>query len=81
MCVIARPRQLADPRNDELNVNNLRKSCILQELRTCHCETPPVGGARQSRMLKKQYAIYIMTNKYNTVFYTGVTNNLIKRVF
>jgi putative endonuclease len=22
-----------------------------------------------------------MTNKYNTVFYTGVTNNLVKRIF
>ncbi len=32
-------------------------------------------------MNQKQYYIYIMTNKINTVFYTGVTNNLIKRVF
>ncbi|MGB1207244.1 MAG: GIY-YIG nuclease family protein [Chitinophagales bacterium] len=27
-----------------------------------------------------QYYIYIMTNRFNTVVYTGVTNNLQKRV-
>jgi putative endonuclease len=27
------------------------------------------------------YFVYIMTNKYNTVFYTGVTNNLKRRVY
>ena len=27
------------------------------------------------------YYIYIITNKYNTVIYTGVTNNLERRVF
>jgi len=29
----------------------------------------------------KQYFIYIATNKTNTVLYTGVTNNLIRRGF
>ena len=28
----------------------------------------------------RQYYVYIMTNKADTVFYTGVTNNLLKRV-
>ena len=28
----------------------------------------------------KQYFIYIITNKYNNVLYTGVTNNLLRRV-
>ena len=28
----------------------------------------------------KQYCVYIMTNAYNTVFYTGVSNNLQRRV-
>lgn len=31
--------------------------------------------------MSKQYFIYIMTNKNNTVLYTGVTNNLQKRVY
>jgi putative endonuclease len=29
----------------------------------------------------KQYYIYILTNDYNTVLYTGVTNDLKRRVF
>ncbi len=28
-----------------------------------------------------QYYVYIMTNKYNTVLYTGVTNDLKKRIW
>ena len=28
----------------------------------------------------KAYFVYIMTNKWNTVLYTGVTNNIIRRV-
>lgn len=30
--------------------------------------------------MKEQYFIYIMTNRNNTVLYTGVTNNLERRV-
>ena len=29
--------------------------------------------------MKKQYYVYIMTNKRNTVLYTGVTNDLKRR--
>jgi putative endonuclease len=29
----------------------------------------------------KQYCVYIMTNSHNTVLYTGVTNNLARRVY
>ena len=31
--------------------------------------------------MSKQYYVYIMTNKNNTVLYTGVTNNLEKRAY
>ncbi|NVM25158.1 MAG: GIY-YIG nuclease family protein, partial [Desulfobacterales bacterium] len=31
--------------------------------------------------MNRQYYVYIMTNKHNTVLYTGVTNNLKKRVY
>jgi putative endonuclease len=30
--------------------------------------------------IDRQYCVYIMTNTYNTVLYTGVTNNLQRRV-
>jgi len=30
--------------------------------------------------MNKQYYVYVMTNKYNTVLYTGVTNDLKRRV-
>ncbi len=32
-------------------------------------------------MKKHEYAIYIMTNKSNTVFYVGVTSDLLGRVY
>jgi len=32
-------------------------------------------------IMSKQYCVYIMTNKKNTVLYTGVTNELRKRVY
>jgi len=32
-------------------------------------------------MLKKEYCVYIMTNKNHTTLYTGVTNNLTRRVY
>jgi len=31
--------------------------------------------------MKKQYYVYIMTNKGNTTLYTGVTNDLMKRAY
>ena len=31
--------------------------------------------------MSKQYYVYIMTNRYNTVLYTGVTNDLMRRAY
>ena len=31
--------------------------------------------------MNQRYYVYIMTNKHNTVLYTGVTNNLRRRVW
>ena len=31
--------------------------------------------------MDKQYYVYILTNKRHTVLYTGVTNDLVRRVF
>lgn len=31
--------------------------------------------------MKKQYYVYIATNKSDQVLYTGITSNLIKRIF
>jgi putative endonuclease len=35
----------------------------------------------KGNLVSKQYYIYIMTNKCNTVVYTGVTNDLRRRVY
>ena len=32
-------------------------------------------------MTKKQYFIYILTNKTNTTVYIGITNNLVRRIY
>jgi len=31
--------------------------------------------------MPQQYYVYILTNKTNSVLYTGITNNLIRRVY
>ena len=31
--------------------------------------------------MNEEYCVYIMTNKYNTALYTGVTNDLSRRVW
>ena len=37
--------------------------------------------AQATTQMDRQYYIYIMTNKRNTVIYTGVTNDLKRRVY
>jgi putative endonuclease len=32
-------------------------------------------------MNDRHYYVYILSNKYHTVYYIGVTNNIVKRVF
>lgn len=39
------------------------------------------NDARKGDAMAKQYYVYIMTNAHNTVLYTGVTNNLARRVY
>jgi putative endonuclease len=39
------------------------------------------GSAIFLMEMEKEYYIYIMTNKNNTVLYTGVTNDLKRRVY
>jgi len=36
---------------------------------------------KQTKTMEKQYCVYIMTNLTNQVLYTGVTNNLKRRVY
>jgi len=31
--------------------------------------------------MSRQYYVYIMTNKYNAAPYTGITNNLKRRIY
>ena len=33
------------------------------------------------KIMPQQYYVYILTNKTNSVLYTGITNNLIRRVY
>ncbi len=47
----------------------------------CHCEEERRSNLYNIIMLNKQYYIYILANKTNSVLYTGVTDNLIKRVY
>jgi len=53
-------------------------SFILSPTRLTVIASP--AGAKQSRM-NQQYFVYILTNRTNRVLYTGVTNNLQRRVY
>jgi putative endonuclease len=36
---------------------------------------------KRGEAMERQYYVYIMTNKNHTVLYTGITNNLQRRVY
>jgi len=38
-------------------------------------------GTKRFEGMRKQYYVYILTNKHHTVLYTGVTSDLRKRVY
>lgn len=31
--------------------------------------------------MDKRYYVYVMTNQWDSVFYTGITNNLVRRIY
>ncbi len=48
----------------------------------CHCEgRKPRSNPGKGPSMANQYYVYIMTNKANTVLYTGVTNDLRRRAY
>ena len=48
---------------------------ILNGLYICHCERS------EAISMDRQFYVYIMTNKNNSVLYTGITNDLKKRIY
>jgi len=46
------------------------------------CDNTVIASkAKQSLVIIKNYFVYILTNTNNKVFYTGMTNSLIQRVW
>jgi putative endonuclease len=53
-----------------------------EELKTFrHCErSEAIPGSAYNIPMRGPFFVYILTNKYHTVYYTGVTNNLDRRL-
>ena len=69
----------------------LRDAVLPVEAVSCNSERSTFEGIASSQeraprkiiynlMATKEFAVYIMTNKHNRVLYTGMTNNLPRRV-
>ena len=59
------------------------RSLLAMTTHTVIASDPPAGGERSNPVLMKakNYYVYIMANKGNSVLYTGVTNNLERRIY
>jgi putative endonuclease len=68
---------------------SLRGAQRRSNLALCHCEErsdeaiSPCGTvyAFERLSMRRQYYVYILTNKLNTVLYTGITGDLQKRIY
>jgi len=64
-------------------LRELRETVILKEPKETVILNEPKAseGSNGSQMTEKQGYVYILTNAHNKVLYTGVTSDLVKRVY
>ncbi len=76
----AKPKNLErDPSGTITSVLRMTYLTLFVILRPhfCHSE----AKLKNLNLMEKAYWVYILTNKYNAVFYVGVTRDLIKRIW